>query len=108
MGQGQGLSVYVEGQITGVETVSLVAAQLPTHTHSAMAVVAGNQVSPQGNVWAGDSTGATALYSNGQPNVRMNAAALAPAGGNQPHSNIQPYTVVNFIIALQGLYPSRN
>jgi microcystin-dependent protein len=47
------------------------------------------------------------VYSSAAPNVSMNIQALGPAGGNLPHNNMQPYLVVTFIIALQGIFPPR-
>jgi|GEM_PF-3620733 len=58
---------------------------------------------PNGNALA-DST----IYTSAAPNAQMNAASIGIAGGSQPHPNIQPYTCVNFIIAIQGIFPSRN
>jgi microcystin-dependent protein len=107
-GQGDGLSLYVLGQFAGAETVTLTVDQIPAHNHVAQAVIAGDQVTPAGNIWAGDSSGSMALYSNGAPDTQMNPAAIALSGGGQPHTNIQPYLAVNFIIAIQGLFPSRN
>lgn len=59
---------------------------------------------PVGNVWA--QQGANPFSS--QANASMGPTTVAPIGGSQPHPNLQPYLVVNFIIALQGIFPSRN
>lgn len=106
-GQSPGTSNYMQGEVTGVETVTLVGNQIPTHTHVPPACNSGNGASsnPSGNFWA---AAATMLYSSAAADSTMNAGALASAGGNQPHDNMLPFLVVNFIIALFGIFPSRN
>jgi microcystin-dependent protein len=105
-GQGPGLSDRPIGEMDGFETVTLLSPMLPAHTHQAMAVgSAGTQTTPVGNSWASSTT---RPYSNQAPNVAMAAGTLAPTGGNRPHTNLQPFLVVTFIIALQGIYPPRN
>ena len=111
-GQGPGLSPYTPGQAAGSENVTLQQSQMPAHTHSANGNSgAANQTSPAGSVWAAplDSGGGAGTgYSNAAPNAAMSPAAIGLAGGNQPFSVIQPYLCVTFIIALNGIYPSRN
>jgi microcystin-dependent protein len=103
-GQGPGLSDIVEGQTGGAANVALISTQLPAHKHQAQGVNGvATQLSPAGNVWAGAAQRPYLNSSNGQ----MNAGALSSAGGGQPHNNLPPYLVVKFIIALQGIYPSR-
>ena len=106
-GQGPGLSNYTIGETTGTETVTLTVPQLPAHSHIANAGSGGNDLSPAGNVWATDAGGNTAAY-NDASNAQMAATAIGVAGGSQPHDNIQPFLVVNFIIALEGIFPARN
>lgn len=105
-GHGPGLSDYRLGQKGGSETETLTANQMPSHTHT-LRGSSGSATSadPTGNVLA--STGRTRVYAD-SANVNMDASAIANNGGSQPHNNIQPYTVLNCIIALQGIYPSRN
>ena len=106
MGQGAGLSNRIIGEMSGTETVTVITNQLPGHTHNAMGQSGnGNQSSPAGGVWAASSLNE---YSNAAANTTMNAAAIGPAGGNQPHANVMPFQCVNFIIALEGIFPSRN
>ena len=108
-GQGIGLSPYVQGEQTGTESVVLTFSQMPSHNHTVNGVASGgNQASPAGGSPAIESTGTSLDYSNATPSSPMNAAMLSPAGSNQPHNNIQPVLCVNFVIALQGIFPSRN
>jgi microcystin-dependent protein len=108
-GQGNGLSNYVMGEQTGAENVTLLASQMPIHTHQVNAVSSGGNVaSPQGALPAIESTGTSLNYSNGAPGVVMSAAMNAETGGSQPFSVIQPLLCVNFIIAMEGIFPSRN
>ena len=101
--QGSG---YVLGQAAGSETVTLVSAHLPSHGHQVNAVAGqGGTASPSNAVWA---AGSIAAYSDTSPTATMNPAAIAPSGGNQPHDDMLPYLVINFIIALEGIYPSQN
>ena len=90
--------------------MTLTISQMPSHSHPVMASgpVPADPVAlgPGGNVWASTQT---FLYnSSGASLTAMSSAALAPAGGNQPHSNISPYLTLNYIIALQGIFPSRD
>jgi len=125
-GNGPGLSNYNLGQRGGVETVTLNVNQLPAHNHGATTTVtatatangnsAGNQTNPDGNVWA--QKGRTNIYSDQTPDVTMSASAIdvtatattavANSGSGQSHENRSPYLAVNWIIALQGLFPPRN
>lgn len=108
-GQGIGLSSYVLGEQTGLENVTLNTSEMPAHSHTVNAVASGgNQASPAGGSLAIESTGTSLDYSNAAPTSPMNASMIAPAGNTLPHSNIQPILCVNFIIALTGVFPSRN
>jgi len=96
---------YALGQSAGEPSVTLTVTDLPAHTHQAQAVTTvANLGSPAGNVWA-DS--ASDPYS-ANANATMNATAVSQAGGSQPHNNVAPYLTLNFIIALTGIFPSRN
>lgn len=105
MGQGPGISQnYQIGEVLGVETVTVTTNQMPNHTHVMVAsddVPAG--LNPSGNV---TGQAATRLYRAGSPSLQLNSGAVSPSGGNQPHENMQPYLVINFIISLFGIYPS--
>jgi len=108
-GQGSGLSPYVIGETTGAESVTLLASQMPSHTHSIQCNTnGGNQASPANGYPAVESTGTSLDYSSATPNNTMSPSALTSVGGGQPHTNIQPVLCVNFCIALQGIFPSRS
>jgi microcystin-dependent protein len=103
-----GQTPYIQGETFGLDTVTLTTPQLPQHTHGVNANTAkGNQPDPIGHYPASDGAGVTAEYSTAFSG-QMNANMIAAAGGNQPHENRQPTLVLNWIIALAGIYPSRN
>lgn len=93
------------GEAAGSESVTLTLSQMPAHNHPVSASNADpTQGLPTGNMWANGS----GAYSSGSPNSAMNPASISNVGGNQAHTNVQPYLVLNFIIALQGIFPSQN
>lgn len=107
-GQGPGLSSYSLGQTGGAESVTLLTTQIPAHSHTVNAAdTGGNQTSPIAALPAVESTGTSKNFSNSGTG-QMSPAMINPAGGNQPHPNLQPYQTINFCIALEGIYPSRN
>ncbi len=96
------------GQSSGSATVTLTVNQLPQHMHFMTGYnSAGDQVNPGGNYMAGSNQGAS-IFTNANPAVLLNPAATTSVGGSQPHNNMQPYFTLNFCIALQGIFPSRN
>ena len=105
MGTGPGLPVRNLGDVDGVETVTLTVGQMPAHGHVAGASsTGGNLIGPAGNVPALDGAGSPRYGAS--PNVTLASGALVAAGGSQPHSNMQPYLALNFIIALFGVVPT--
>jgi microcystin-dependent protein len=108
-GQGPGLSTYVLGETIGSSAVTLNSTQLPSHNHVANASSAGgNAGAPATNtIWAASTDGDN-LYASSGKNSTMAMTALSPTGGNQPHNNMQPFLVLNYIIALIGIFPSRS
>ena|ERR1700733_7458539 len=106
-GQGPGLSDYVIGQLSGTPTVTLTGNNLPPHSHPLNATtIAGNAPSP-GACLVGTSPASHMIY--GSPATsQMAGGAVNIAGGNQPVSVMQPYLCLNYIIALSGIFPSRN
>jgi len=113
MGQGNGLSLYQIGEIAGVESVTLSTAQMPGHVHAIHADQAPAAVvqTPANNfLAAGIASGRPA--DNYSPTlssqVSLNPASVTSVGGSQPHNNIQPVLAMNYIIALQGIFPTQN
>jgi microcystin-dependent protein len=113
-GNGAGLSPYVLGQTAGNESVTLLTTQIPSHNHlvnGTGAAPARGGANPIGNYPAAVTVASGAvpdIYASTAPTGTMNGNMITLTGGNQPHSNIQPYQCVNYIIALQGIFPSRN
>jgi microcystin-dependent protein len=111
VGQAPGLSPYTQGQAGGAEKQTLTAAQLPTHSHPVTATETPSTTSPKGAVPAntqGPTPGAAPKVYGATPDgTTMNSAMIGNTGGNQPFSILQPYLVINYIIALQGIFPSR-
>lgn len=108
-GTGPGLSPYRLGQRGGTETIPLNANQLPAHTHAVQcANKGGNERSPVGAYPAVDGTGVAANFSDRPANATSKWPETTNAGSGQAHNNVQPFQCVNFIIALQGIFPSRN
>ncbi|MDE2388454.1 MAG: phage tail protein [Betaproteobacteria bacterium] len=100
-------SAHTQGERVGQENVTLTTAQIPPHSHTAnCSNAAGTQTSPAGKFWAQDSNGNVVFSSAG--GATLAATAIGSAGGSQPHPNMQPYLVVNYCIALQGIFPSRS
>lgn len=114
-GSGPGLSAIGLGQVGGSQNVTLTTAQMPQHTHqTTVTISAANDTRPGSESPADaflDTAGAN-LYTGTSDGTKMNAgmatAVVAPAGGNQPFSVEDPYVGINYIIAVEGLFPSRN
>ena len=108
-GQGPGLQAYVPGQHGGAEAVTLTSDTLGAHTHAmAASTPMGSANTPgSGTVLASNDTASVEVYSAAAATVPMAAAALSAAGGGQPHENRQPFLAVNYIIAVEGIYPSQ-
>jgi microcystin-dependent protein len=93
------------GEKVGEENHTLNISETPTHNHQVSASSASpDKGVPTGNEWASLAGG----YSNGNPNASFIPSAVTNTGGSQPHNNMQPYLVLNFVIALQGIFPSQN
>jgi microcystin-dependent protein len=100
---------FALGQTGGEQNHTLSINEIPQHTHSVNGSSGnGNRLTAAGNTWAVEGSNTTFIYSNGSQDAHMAPSAIANNGGNQPHSNMQPFLVLNFIIALQGIFPSRN
>lgn len=108
-GQGPGLSNYTLGQLSGAENTTLLSTNMPIHNHLVNCnSTGGTQATPGSGLLAVESTGTSSNYTNASPDSTMSPTMVGNAGGSQPFSNIQPYLCVNFIIALNGIFPSRN
>jgi len=116
MGQGPGLSNYAIGQIAGNETVTLITAQMPQHQHFANAIA---------NTASASTPGSSLLLANEGPQGVSQVFTYAPydaanqtnlggqsialnTGGSQPHENRQPFLVIRYCIAVEGIFPSQN
>jgi microcystin-dependent protein len=98
---------YVQGQPGGLEAVTVLPTQLPAHGHMVNATnVAGTVKNPADAIYGG--TGTESVYGSAASNPVQLASALGPAGNNQPHDNMQPFRVINFNIALSGIFPARS
>lgn len=105
-GQGPGLQGYSLGEQGGVNTVTLTTAQLPAHRHSAPATgAAADAYDPSGHAPA---IAPRQVYGSPAAGAALASSAVAPAGGGVPHNNLMPYLVISYVIALQGVFPSRN
>ena len=124
-GNGPGLSTRPLGQKGGQETIVLNLLEIPSHNHQTTGTVSGTVVAendtadapgPRGKYFANSSPNNTYKQSNTNPqnmatgsvSVDLSGGSTTLTGGSQPHYNMQPYLVVSFIIALQGIFPSRN
>lgn len=111
-GQGPGLSDFYVGDSAGEAAVTLIATELPAHVHTAQGSGDAGTTSDAANgAWAGAHFGRlpVRMYAPdaGPDRVTMSPQAVGPAGGGQPHNNMPPYLVLNFCIALQGVFPPR-
>ncbi len=109
-GQGPGLQSYNLGDTGGQENVTLNINQMPVHNHVTTVATnsnAGNSAAPNGRTLAA-SDQRNDQYTDQGGNGNLAGVTVGTAGGSQPHENRPPYISINFIIALQGVYPSRN
>jgi microcystin-dependent protein len=100
--QGNG---FILAETGGVEEVTLTVQQLPQHSHPMLATTnPGATTNPQPNLTSNSPN--VKVYIEDVTGVAMSTAAISPVGGSQPHTNLQPYLVLNFIISLFGIFPS--
>jgi microcystin-dependent protein len=105
-GQGPGLSLHDLGETGGSETVTLLESEIPSHAHSFVGSQADGIIRFPSNNLVANMVGVNG-YATPGPLITMSPNALTPAGGDQPHNNMQPYLTLNFCIALQGVFPPR-
>ena len=106
-GQGPGLQFYDLGQVSGVETVTLIQTEMPQHTHSVLASTSdSSSKNPSQNILGGTASPVYAAVATA--NATLAPQTIGMAGGSQPHENRAPYLTLNYCIAMEGIYPSRN
>ena len=103
-GRGPGLTSRRLGENGGAEQVTVSESQMPSHSHSMQGVAGADQAAPDNAHGLGNAP----VYATPGTIVAMGADMVGNTGGSQPHNNMQPFLAMNFIIALQGLYPSRS
>ena len=111
-------SQYVLGKKIGEEYHMLISSEMPAHSHTAINLTttmdcsnaAGDKSTPSGNYPAVNTARGNEYSSttNAKSGVISNSTFASPIGGSQPHNNLQPYIVVNYIISIQGMFPSRD
>ena len=110
-GQGPGQSNYTIGQVAGSESVTLIPSQMPAHSHTLMATTAAaTSVTPGSTLLPGAVSGDT-FYVNttaGNTMAPMSNQMIAPAGASQPHENTMPTLTLQYCMAIEGIFPSRN
>ena len=107
-GQGPGLSNYIQGEMSGSENTTLLVTNLPQHNHPLVATSEAGSTSDPTGAYLGNTGALDREYNTSGTLVNMHPGAVGISGGSQPFNNLQPYLVVNFIIALEGIFPSRN
>jgi len=115
-GQGPGLSSYAQGEVLGVETVTLLSTENGIHNHSLNATTnAATTSTASGNAFANAQAGSAHtgfttgnIYSSKAPNSSLSPQEISLTGGNIGHNNIQPYQCLSYCIAMQGIFPARN
>lgn len=107
-GTGNGLSSIDLGQMSGSSTVTLTTQNIPSHSHLINGTTTdGTSGNPTGNIPANTKL-LDKEYSNAAPNTLMNTSMIQPTGQNTPVNNMQPYTAVNYVICLSGIFPPRD
>jgi microcystin-dependent protein len=98
---------FALGQSGGTESVTLTVSQIPAHSHVPQCnSTQSSSASPANDVWAIPNPSVT-MYSNVAPSLAMDPAAVGSSGGSQPHDNMVPFLVINFILSLFGIFPSQ-
>lgn len=103
--QGNGFNL---GEFAGVEEVTLTTNQIPVHTHPLLASTANGTSPDPPNRLLAQVVGGLQPYTQDSPIISLGAQSISPVGGSQPHTNLQPYLAITFIISLFGIYPRAN
>jgi microcystin-dependent protein len=108
-GQGTGLAAYFIGEQSGSEFITLLQSEIPIHSHNLMAnsTKTGLNPAPAPDQILAKSQGGNMYTTTTTPATQMNPQILGITGGSQPHNNMMPFLVVNFCIAMQGVFPPR-
>ncbi|HEX3152294.1 MAG TPA: tail fiber protein [Gemmataceae bacterium] len=102
-------STFPQGQVAGTESVTLTQAQIPAHNHLVMTNAATTTANPSNAVLGGTTGAANAMYTKDTSSpATLTPAEVGLSGGNLPHDNLMPFQCVTFLVALQGIFPSRN
>jgi microcystin-dependent protein len=107
-GQSSGTSNWPQGAVSGVESTTLTQQQMPVHTHAGSIQVSTEDATLKSPAGAYLATPGGSTYFNSQDGSTLNGLQIGAAGGSQPFGIMQPFLVVNFIIAINGIFPSRN
>lgn len=100
---------FPQGELAGVENVTLLQTEMPVHSHSLMGSTNIADKRPVANhLFAADTSATDNFFARGHTLVPLAPTAMGTSGGNQPHENMQPFLAVNFCIAITGIFPSRN
>lgn len=105
-GTGPDGNSYQQGEMSGVESVTLSGQQIPIHTHTMLGSSNGANTGNPANKVIAQSASATYMIVS-DPTVQMNGVAVTPIGGGQPHENCQPFLCINYIISLYGVFPQQ-
>ncbi len=98
---------HILAETGGVEEVTLTVQQIPAHNHTfSVSTASGTGTAPANAVLASGSN-VSIFRPDTIPNQPMNAAAVSPIGGSQPHENVQPYLTISYIISLFGIFPQQ-
>jgi microcystin-dependent protein len=106
VGMSPGTSFYAQGQVGGVESITLTQSQLPPHTHTVSA--SSDDATTKSPTGALPAATGSSVYSTGAPDAKMAGSMIGVAGAGAPIDNRQPYLALNWVICYMGIFPSRN
>lgn len=106
-GQGPGLTSRFVGETGGESAATLLVSQIPAHSHNLLAAAAASTGTAGPTVSLAPVASGAPIYHAATSPVGMDPASIGATGGSSPHNNLQPYLVLNFIIAMAGIFPPR-